>query len=68
MVGYGRHMAEKPRTVDDDLSAEAEKALEIARSMPNGPEKFEALRKAGLLRNAAADRGIALARLDRPPK
>jgi hypothetical protein len=61
-------MAEKPRTVDDDLSAEAEKALEIARSTPSGPEKFEALRNAGLLRNAAADRGIPYAGLGRPPK
>jgi hypothetical protein len=61
-------MAQKPPTEDDDLSAEAEKALSIARSMPNGPEKFEALKKAGLLRNAALDREIAFAKRGRPPK
>jgi len=33
-----------------DLDAEAEEALEAARSMPSGNEKTEALKKAGLLR------------------
>jgi hypothetical protein len=61
-------MAAKPPTVDDDLSAEAEKALEIARLMPSGPKRFEALKKAGLLRNAAADREIDFAKDRRPPK
>jgi hypothetical protein len=37
-----------------DLAAEADEALEAARSMPSGPEKVEALKKAGLLRNAAS--------------
>jgi hypothetical protein len=35
-----------------DLDAQAEEALELARSMPGGPEKIEALKKAGLLRKA----------------
>jgi hypothetical protein len=61
-------MAEKPPAGNDALNAEAERALEIARSMPNGPEKFEALKKAGLLRNAAADREIVFAKRVRPPK
>jgi hypothetical protein len=56
----------RPRAGDRD--AEAEKALEIARSMPNGPEKVEALKKAGLLRNAAAVRGIVFAKRGRPRK
>jgi hypothetical protein len=36
-----------------DLEAEADEALEAARTMPSGQEKMEALKKAGLLRNAA---------------
>jgi hypothetical protein len=36
-----------------ELEAEADEALEVARSMPSGPEKTEALKKAGLLRKAA---------------
>ena len=53
---------------DRDLDAEAVEALEAARSMPNGPEKIEALKKVGLLRNAADARGIAFAKRGPPPK
>ena len=35
-----------------DLNAEADEALEAARAMPSGQEKVEALKTAGLLRNA----------------
>jgi hypothetical protein len=46
----------------------ASEALEIARSMPPGPEKAEALKKAGMLRNAADIRGLFFAKRGRPPK
>jgi len=50
-----------------DLNAEADEALEAARSMPNGPEKNEALKKAGVLRKAADDAaGITFAKRGRP--
>jgi hypothetical protein len=58
----------KTPNTERDLEAEAVEALEIARAMPNGPEKAEALKKAGLLRKAADDRGISFARRGRPPK
>jgi hypothetical protein len=45
-----------------DLDAKAEEGLEAARSMPHGPEKTEALKKAGLLRRAADARGITFAK------
>jgi len=51
-----------------DLDAEAEKALEVARSMPSGPEKAEALKKAGLLRKAADAQGITFSKRGRPRK
>ena len=51
-----------------DLDADAEEALEVARSMPSGPEKTEALKKAGLLRKAADAQGISFAKRGRPRK
>ncbi len=36
-----------------DLEAEALAALEEARTMPPGPERNEAMKQAGILRNAA---------------
>ena len=51
-----------------ELDAEAIEALEVARSMPNGPEKTEALKKAGLLRKAADAEGISFAKRGRPRK
>jgi hypothetical protein len=33
------------RAIQRDLDAEADEALERARSMPSGPEKIEALKK-----------------------
>jgi hypothetical protein len=41
-----------------DWDAKAIEALEKARAMPPGQEKTEALKKAGMLRNAADIRGI----------
>ena len=56
-------------SINRDLDAEADQALEKARSMPNGPEKSEALKKAGMLRKAADDAsGIRFAKRGRPGK
>jgi hypothetical protein len=38
---------------DYDLDAKAAAALDEARELPPGPERTEALKRAGLLRNAA---------------
>ena len=54
--------------MDRDLEERAQAALEEARAMPPGPEKTEALRKAGQLRNVADARGIRFAKRGRPPK
>jgi hypothetical protein len=51
-----------------DLEAEADEALEAARSMPSGQKKMEALKKAGLLRKAADAGGISFAKRGRPRK
>ena len=53
---------------DHDLDAEADAALDAARSMPPGSDKVEALKKAGLMRKAADARGITFAKRGRPPK
>jgi hypothetical protein len=46
-------MSGREQSQDLDLDAQAQAALDEARAMPSGPEKAEALRKAGQLRNAA---------------
>jgi hypothetical protein len=43
-------------------------ALELARRMPPGPERNEALKLASLLRCAADARGLVFAKRGRPPK
>jgi len=53
---------------DLDLDAQAQIALSEARAMPPGPERTKALKKAGILRNAADKHGMAFAKLGRPPK
>jgi hypothetical protein len=58
----------QPSHDDPDWDAKATEALEIARSMPPGKEKSEALKEAGLLRNAADIRGVFFAKRGRPPK
>jgi hypothetical protein len=55
-------------TLKHNLATEADEALEEARSMPRGPEKTEALKKAGLLRSAADAGGISFAKRGRPRK
>jgi hypothetical protein len=51
-----------------DLEADALAALEEARLMPHGPERTEAMKKAGILRNAADLQGVFFAKRGRPPK
>jgi hypothetical protein len=58
----------KVRRSEVDLDAEALAVLEEARAMPHGPERTEAMKKAGILRNAADLHGIVFARRGRPPK
>jgi hypothetical protein len=53
---------------DRSLEVEALAALEEARAMPHGPERTEAMRKAGKLRNAADLLGITFAKRGRPAK
>ena len=57
-----------PPRQDSELDAQAQIALDEARAMPPGPEKTEALRKAGMLRNAADVNGVTFAKLGRPLK
>jgi hypothetical protein len=51
-----------------DLDAEALAALDAARRMPPGPERTEAMKKAGILRNAADLQGVFFAKRGRPAK
>jgi hypothetical protein len=53
---------------NEDLEVEALTALEEARTMRPGPERNEAMKRAGILRNAADLRGLFFARRGRPPK
>lgn len=51
-----------------DLEADALAALELARAMPPGAERTEAMKRAGVLRNAADLQGLFFAKRGRPPK
>jgi hypothetical protein len=51
-----------------DLDTEAVAALEEARALPPGPDRTEAMKRAGILRNAADLQGVFFARRGRPPK
>jgi hypothetical protein len=62
---FGKIPADRDRRI---LDAKADEALAVARSMPSGLEKAEALKKAGLLRREADANGISFARRGRPPK
>jgi len=53
---------------DIDLDAQALLALSEARAMPPGPQRSEAMKRAGILRNAADKNGMVFAKLGRPPK
>lgn len=51
-----------------DLDAEAACALEAARNMKPGAERTEAMKRAGILRNAADLQGLFFAKRGRPAK
>jgi hypothetical protein len=51
-----------------DLDDEAQIALDAARQMKPGPERTEAMKRAGILRNAADLQGLFFAKRGRPPK
>ena len=51
-----------------DLDAKATAALDEARMLEPGPEKTAALKRAGLLRNAADIHGLFFAKRGRPLK
>lgn len=51
-----------------NMDAEATAALEEARKMPPGPDRTEALKKAGILRQAADLNRPPLAKRGRPKK
>jgi hypothetical protein len=51
-----------------DLDIEATTALDMARALPPGPERTEAMKRAGILRNAADLQGLFFAKRGRPAK
>ena len=51
-----------------DLEIEALVTLEAARKMAPGPERTEAMKRAGILRNAADLQGWLSPKRDRPPR
>jgi hypothetical protein len=51
-----------------ELEAQALAALEEARTMPPGPARTEAMKQAGILRNAADVQGLFFAKRGRPTK
>lgn len=64
---YNYVMDEKRQTRDDDdPETRALAALDEARKLPHGPERTEALKQTGKLRNAADRHGISFAKTVRP--
>jgi hypothetical protein len=63
-------MPQRTRQSSDvhDLDAQAVAALEEARDLPPGPERTEAMKKAGIIRNAADMKGVFFAKRGRPAK
>jgi hypothetical protein len=51
-----------------DLATEALAALEAARTMAPGPERTEAMKRAGILQNAVDMQGVLFAKRGRPSK
>ena len=51
-----------------DLDLEATTALEQARGIAPGPERTEAMKRAGILRNAADLQGMFVAKRGRPKR
>jgi hypothetical protein len=56
----------QPSPEDHSQHAEALEALECARAMPPGPQRIEALKKAGLLRRAVDSEDLTFAKRGRP--
>jgi hypothetical protein len=53
---------------DIDLDALALLALSEAREMPPGPQRSDAMKRAGVVLNAAHKRGLGFPKLGRPAK
>jgi hypothetical protein len=62
--------SEQPKRFDDlhSCEASADGALEAARNMPPGPERNDALKAAGMLRNTADAFGLIFAKRGRPSR
>jgi hypothetical protein len=58
----------RPSPNAHDLDAKAAAALDEAREIPPGPERTEAMKKAGILRNAADVQGLFFAKRGKPAK
>jgi hypothetical protein len=67
-AGITELAAELPLAERHRWAAEATDALEEARQMPPGPERIDALKKAGRLRYLVDRQGLSFARRGRPPK
>jgi hypothetical protein len=67
---YGGWMTKRsdPSSEALDLDSQALAALDQARAMSPGPERVQALKRAGLLRNEAEKQGIIFAKRGRPAK
>ena len=66
---YAAMSKEKQRSLDRfDWDNRAADALELARLMPPGPERSEALKLASLIRCTADTRGLIFAKRGRPRK
>jgi hypothetical protein len=59
--------AKLSRELDGGVAG-ADEALEAARNLPPGPERSDALKKAGALRYAADADGLKFSRRGRPPR
>ena len=62
----GVNTKQKPR--QHDLGVDADEALAAAREMLPGPERIQALKRAGQLRKAADTYGLIFAKRGRPSK
>jgi len=65
LVSMAQEKKDRPKL---DLDAEALTALEEARALAPGPERTEAMKRAGILRNAADLQGLFFAKRGRPTK
>ena len=61
------HVSKEGLAGKHDLEVQASAALDEARAMPHGPERTEAMKKAGTLRNAALCKK-SFPKQGRPPK